>query len=96
MSVDFTKLTPAELDAVLEMPAMAPPDGEVSNFIDPPNQNAMSVAIMIVCICFVVLCLLIRAYARLILLKRVQAQEYLILAAFVGCRTNLLTIINTD
>jgi hypothetical protein len=84
MSVDLTKLSPEELAAVLEMPVMAPPDGEVSNFIDPPNQNAMSVAIMVVCISVVVLCLLIRAYARLALLKRVQVQEYLILTAFVG------------
>lgn len=83
-AVDFTKLTPEQLDAVLAMPAMAPPDGEVSNFINPPNQNGMAIAVMAICTVVVVLCLVIRAYARLVLLKRIQVQEYLILAAFVG------------
>jgi hypothetical protein len=83
-AVDFTLLTPEELDAVLEMPAMPPPDGEVSNFVNPPNQNGMAIAIMIICIAVVVLCLAIRAYARVILLKRVEVQEYLIFVAFVS------------
>ncbi|KAK3935732.1 hypothetical protein QBC46DRAFT_396858 [Diplogelasinospora grovesii] len=84
MSVDYSQLTAAQLDALLAMPAMAPPAGEVSNFVDPPNQNGMAVAVMVVCITAVVLCLAVRAYARIILLKRVQVQEYLILTAF-GC-----------
>jgi len=83
-AVDFTLLTPEELDAVLEMPAMPPPDGEVSNFVNPPNQNGMAIAIMTICLVSVVLCLSIRAYARVILLKRVQAQEYMIFTAFVS------------
>lgn len=82
-AVDFTKMSPEMLEAVLDGPAMPPPEGEVSNFTDPPNQNGMAVAVMTVCIAVVVLCLATRAYARLVLLKRVQAQEYLILAAFV-------------
>lgn len=61
-AVDFTQLTPAQLDAVLGMPAMAPPAGEVSNFISPPNQNGLAVGVMIVCTAFVALCLSIRAY----------------------------------
>lgn len=83
-AVDFSLLSPEELDAVLEMPAMAPPGNETSNFIDPPNQNAMATAIMSVCVAVVVVCLAVRAYARILVLKRVQAQEYLILSAFVG------------
>ncbi|KAM0426271.1 hypothetical protein ACHAPT_008311 [Fusarium lateritium] len=83
-AVDFTKMTPEMLEAALDGPAMPPPEGKVSNFTDPPNQNGMAVAVMTVCIAVVVLCLVTRAYARLVLLKRVQAQEYLILAAF-GC-----------
>ncbi|KAL0940389.1 60s ribosomal protein l36 [Colletotrichum truncatum] len=81
-AVDFTKLTPEELDAVLEMPAMAPPANEVSNFTNPPNLNPMAVAIMSICVVVVVVCLLARGYARLILQKKVQVQEYLILTAF--------------
>lgn len=83
-AVDFSQLTPEMLDAMLDMPVMAPPDNEVSNFINPPNQNGMAVAVITVCMTVVVLCLAIRAYARLVLLKRVQVQEYLILTAFVG------------
>ncbi|RKU41627.1 hypothetical protein DL546_005339 [Coniochaeta pulveracea] len=82
-AVDFSKLTPEQLAGVLAMPAMAPPDNEVSNFVNPPNQNGMAVAVMVLCIVVVVLCLITRAYARIFLLKRVQIQEYLILFAFV-------------
>lgn len=81
---NFEEMSQAELDFILDnVPVMQPPDDQESNFIDPPNQNGMSIAIMTICIAFVVLCLAVRVYARLILLKRIETQEYLILGAFV-------------
>ena len=82
--VDFTQLTQEELDAVLEGPAMAPPEGEVSNFVDPPNQNGLAIGVIAACTSVVVICLTIRLYAQLVLMRRAQVQEYLIVAAFVS------------
>ncbi|SPO00341.1 related to integral membrane protein PTH11 [Cephalotrichum gorgonifer] len=82
--IDFTLLSPAELEAVLDMPAMPPPADQFSNFVDPPNQNGLAIGVSAICIAAVVLCLGIRAYARLVLLKTVQAQEVLIFTAY-GC-----------
>ena len=84
MSVDYSKLAPEELDALLQMPALAAPEGEKNILVNPPNRNGLAIAVMVVCITVVVICLAIRAYARLVLLKRVQVQEYLILTAFVS------------
>lgn len=82
--VDFTQLSQEELDAVLEGPAMAPPDGEISNFVDPPNQNGLAIGVIAACTSVVVICLAIRLYAQLVLMRRVQVQEYLLVTAFVG------------
>ena len=88
MSVDYSKLTPEELDALLKMPALAAPEGETNILVNPPNKNGMAIAVMVVCITVVVICMAIRGYARLVLLKRIQVQEYLILAAFVSSPLN--------
>lgn len=81
--VDFTQLSQEELDAVLEGPAMPPPDGEVSIFDDPPNQNGLAIGVFTACTAVVVICLAIRLYAKLGLMKKAQVQEYLLVAAFV-------------
>ena len=81
--VDFTQLTQEELDALLEGPAMPPPEGEVSIFDDPPNQNGLAIGVFTACTAVVVICLAIRLYAQFGLMRRAQVQEYLLVAAFV-------------
>ena len=83
MAVDFTKLSPEELEAVMEMPILEPPKGEVSNFVNPPNQNGLAIGVTTACGTVVLICLAIRLYAKLGLMKKAQAQEYLVLLAFV-------------
>ena len=86
MAVDFSKLTAEELDALLAQPALESPDGQ-HNLINPPNQTSMTIGLMALCMAVVVLCLCIRGYARIVLVKKVEAQEYLLVAAFV-CSTS--------
>lgn len=91
-AVDFTQLTQAELDAVLEGPAMPPPEGEVSIFDDPPNKNGLAIGVFTACNAVVVICLAIRLYAKLGLMRKAQVQEYLIVAAFVSLQRTLSPI----
>lgn len=82
--VDFTQLTQEELDAVLAGPAMPHPDGLEPNFEDPPNQNGLAIGVFTACTAVVVICLAIRLYAKIGLMRRAQTQEYLLVAAFVS------------
>ncbi|SPO01627.1 related to integral membrane protein PTH11 [Cephalotrichum gorgonifer] len=81
--IDFTQLSPAELDAMLDLPAMQPPSDQFSNFDNPPNQNGLAIGVIAACTSVVVLCLGIRLYAKLALMRKAQVQEYLIVAAFL-------------
>ncbi|KJZ70794.1 hypothetical protein HIM_09807 [Hirsutella minnesotensis 3608] len=57
----FPQLSPAEQQAILDSPAMAPPPRVETNLVDPPNHNALATAFSVVCITLVVVCLLGRA-----------------------------------
>lgn len=84
MAVDLTKLGPEELAAMMEGPALAPPPGQVSNFVDPPNQNRLAIGAMTACTAVVAICFAIRVYAKLVVMRKAQTQEYLIVTALVG------------
>jgi hypothetical protein len=68
-------LTEAELAAMLDMPAMEPPEGQEANFENPPNENALALGIITVTLVIGTLCVLLRAYARVYLLRKVQIEE---------------------
>lgn len=63
------------MDAILNGPAMAPPTGETSNFSNPPNENPLAIGVLVTMIVISTLCVLIRLYARVYLLRKVQAEE---------------------
>ncbi|KAI0138900.1 hypothetical protein F4776DRAFT_662601 [Hypoxylon sp. NC0597] len=75
-------LSPEEQDAILEGPALAPPDGVNPNFETPPNRDAEARAIALVCLVLVSLTLLLRAYAKLFCLKRVHVEDCLAFLAY--------------
>lgn len=68
-------LTEAELAAMLEMPAMEPPAGQEANLENPPNENALAMGIITSTLVIGTLCVLLRAYARVYLLRKVQIEE---------------------
>lgn len=68
-------LSPEELEAILDMEAMPLPEGEVRNFENPPNQNGLALAIITLTLAIGTLCVLLRAYARLYLLRKIQIEE---------------------
>ncbi|RYP20875.1 hypothetical protein DL767_009381 [Monosporascus sp. MG133] len=70
------------LDQLLEMPAMAAPDGITPNFDNPPNQNGLAVAVLTLCLVVSTICVCLRVYARIYLLRKFQVEEVLTLSAY--------------
>ncbi|TLD24100.1 hypothetical protein PspLS_06955 [Pyricularia sp. CBS 133598] len=70
-------------EIVLAGPALAPPNGTVSNFDNPPNQNGLAIGVMSTCVAVASFCLFIRAYLA-VLARRVTIAEGLIVVAY-GC-----------
>ncbi|OQE07488.1 hypothetical protein PENVUL_c013G07687 [Penicillium vulpinum] len=68
----------------LNGPALAPPDGVTPNFDNPPNNNALAIGVLSACAAVSTICLFIRAYGRIWLLRKVQIEEALTLCAY-GC-----------
>ncbi|OTB07643.1 hypothetical protein M426DRAFT_241856 [Hypoxylon sp. CI-4A] len=79
---DYNSLTPSQLAALLEGPALAPPDGQVSNFDDPENGNAMARAIIGVCLGFTSFFFILRVYVVWFVIKKAHLTDYMMLAAF--------------
>ena len=61
--------------ALMNGPAMAAPDGQTSNLDNPPNENGLALAILILMIAISTICVLVRAYARVYLLRKIQVEE---------------------
>lgn len=76
MSLSFiTDLPPEQQQAVLNGPALTPPDGVESNFDNPSNQTSMAVGVTIFALCISTLLMISRFYARVIVLRRVGIED---------------------
>lgn len=56
-------------------PALTPPDGVTSNLVDPPNQNALVITVVFLCLAISTFLVLIRAYAKLFILKTIRLED---------------------
>ncbi|KAH0436387.1 hypothetical protein CcaCcLH18_04407 [Colletotrichum camelliae] len=68
-------LSSDKLEALLALPALAPPEGVTPNFDNPPNQNGLAWAVTTTCMVIATLCLFVRCYARLWIEKKVRIEE---------------------
>lgn len=59
----------------LNGPALAPPPGVTPDFESPPNNNPLAIGVISACTAVSTICLLLRAYARVWLQRRVQIEE---------------------
>lgn len=65
----------AALEALLDSPAMPAPEGVTPNFENPPNQNGLGMTVLTLCLVFSTICVCLRMYARVYLLRKVQIEE---------------------
>ncbi|KAF2965399.1 hypothetical protein GQX73_g8171 [Xylaria multiplex] len=77
-------LPPAEQQAILEGAALPPPPGKLSAFDNPPNNNALALAVAILGLSVSSILLLFRAYTRIFVLRTVRIEDAIGLVAFVS------------
>ena len=70
--------TPAEqLEAKLNGPAMHPPPGTTSNFVDPANLNHIVAITLTLCIGFSTLAVALRRYTKIYILRKTVFEDCL-------------------
>lgn len=60
----LANLTPQQLQALLEGPALAPPLGVIPQLAHPPNLRVTGVAVQVVCLILATLALCMRVYTK--------------------------------
>ncbi|GAW20912.1 hypothetical protein ANO14919_104250 [Xylariales sp. No.14919] len=85
-SLDFLYLLPPDQqNAILNGPALAPPRNDiVSNFQNPPNGNLLALVVTTIALVFVTTVVVLRAYAKIAITKRIQLQDYLAFLAYLS------------
>ncbi|KAI1140806.1 hypothetical protein F5Y05DRAFT_287312 [Hypoxylon sp. FL0543] len=66
----------------LDAPAMDPPPGEVQNLDNPPNHNDAVIAVYTVSIAIATIFVVLRLYAKFVLLKVPRIEDYLLIPTF--------------
>ncbi|KAI0133844.1 hypothetical protein BJ170DRAFT_176810 [Xylariales sp. AK1849] len=82
----------------MDGPALAPPDGVVPNLANPDNKNGLAWFVLVLCCVISTICVILRAYGRVLLLKTFKTEEVLILCAygvFWGCAWASFSMIYT-
>jgi hypothetical protein len=85
------ELPPALQEEALNWPGIPPPNGTVSQFVNPPNGNTLGRVVAILCLVIATLAVCLRAYARVVILRKVHVEDFLALSgyalfvAFVYC-----------
>ncbi|TRX96991.1 hypothetical protein FHL15_002297 [Xylaria flabelliformis] len=89
-------LPPEIQNAILNGPALAPPRIDiVPNFEHPPNANLFARAITTIALVLVTIVIILRAYAKMFIVRKLQLQDYLAFLAylcFIGCCYALYSI----
>ncbi|KAI0402418.1 hypothetical protein F4802DRAFT_368299 [Xylaria palmicola] len=77
-------LTPPEYDPILNLPAYIPPPGVTPKFSNPPNQNALAIAVVTICTSIASILFLTRVYSRIFCSLRPKLEDYLCLTSFLA------------
>ena len=59
----------------LNGPAELPPPGITSNLDNPDNRNELARGILTACTVIATICMLVRVYGRVVLLRKIQIEE---------------------
>ncbi|KAI0862763.1 hypothetical protein F4860DRAFT_110832 [Xylaria cubensis] len=78
----LSSLPPAQQQAILNGPALAPPAGVVPNFDNPPNGNVLCLIIMTIFLVIATLVFALAVYAKLFYIKKLHVEDFLAFAAF--------------
>jgi hypothetical protein len=88
-------LSPEELAAFLSQPALeGPTPNYKAQLENPPNNNIVAHVAIPICVTLAVLCFLIRVYARIFRLRKVELEDGLMFIGFVRLLRDYLHIIS--
>ncbi|KAI0548248.1 hypothetical protein F4679DRAFT_551780 [Xylaria curta] len=78
-------LPPGEQSAILNGPALPPPQASiVPDFENPPNMNTLVQAVTTVALAIVTFAIFIRAYVKIFIVKKLHLQDYLAFGAYAA------------
>ncbi|KAI1489288.1 hypothetical protein F5X96DRAFT_17426 [Biscogniauxia mediterranea] len=80
---DYSHYSPAEKEALLNGPALAPPPNVIPNFENPPNGSDFSIGITCLCITVSLLLVLVRLYVSWFVCRKLYLTDALLLLSFV-------------
>ncbi|KAI8944503.1 hypothetical protein F4801DRAFT_571488 [Xylaria longipes] len=66
--------------------ALPAPDGVIPNFDNPPNKNALGIGVVILCLSLATVCAGLRAFSKLVCVKKVEIEDYFAIIAYVFYR----------
>ncbi|KAI0891982.1 hypothetical protein F4806DRAFT_506283 [Annulohypoxylon nitens] len=75
-------LNDTEIQFIRSQPASSPPDGVIPNFVDPPNNNKLAIAVISICVSLVTILFLIRIITRIFYVRKARIEDYIGLLAF--------------
>lgn len=75
----------AAVAALLQQPAMEPPEGVTPDFENPPNDNDLACFVITFTLVVSTLCVLLRAFDKCYLSRQYRVEDLLILGAYVRC-----------
>ncbi|KAI0147456.1 hypothetical protein GGR57DRAFT_251514 [Xylariaceae sp. FL1272] len=81
--LDFSHYPPDQLQQVLDEPALAPPDGVIPNFENPPNENALALFGLITCLTVSTVAFVIRIYVKFWKLRKTHIGDYILIPGFL-------------
>ncbi|TGJ84619.1 hypothetical protein E0Z10_g4159 [Xylaria hypoxylon] len=81
ISLEIGRLSPEALEKLMDGPALTPPPGVVPNFDNPPNWNHWGILTNILCLFITLLVIGLRAYAKIICVRKLHIEDYLIVPA---------------
>ncbi|KAI9159185.1 hypothetical protein HJFPF1_07193 [Paramyrothecium foliicola] len=73
--VDFNDLPPDKQQSFLYGPALKSPPGVQSNFENHSTGNKLALAVIIVCLVISAVCILLRFYSRVVVVRRVRIED---------------------
>lgn len=81
---NFPNYPPAVQQAILDGPAMVPPNGTIPDFDDPPNSNSLGIGIGVMCLFLGTTTFFLRVYSRIFIVKKLQIEDCASYPAYQG------------
>lgn len=74
---------------LLDGPALAPPPGEISDLVDPPNEKTLMVAVITTSVTLSTIAICLRMYTKARIIRRLVSADCMSIFASVCSRSDI-------